>query len=68
MLKNIDVNNHSLDIYILTDQPTTCGICGARTDFDDIDEITQLHKCLNSACGYIFITEYDEEFAKMWSE
>ena len=65
MLKNIDLNNHNLDIYIQNDQPTTCCICGARTDFDDK---TQLHQCLNPACGYNFITEEDEGFTKMCSE
>jgi len=57
MLNNIDINNHNLDIYILNDQPTTCGICGARTDFDDIDDKTQLHQCLNLDCCYKFIAE-----------
>lgn len=68
MLKNIDINNHNLDIYILSDHPTTCGICGVRTDFNNIDDKTQLHHCLNPECGYTFITEEDEGFTKMWSE
>jgi len=66
MLKNIDINNHDLDIYILNDQPTICGICGSITDFEDVDDKTQLHQCLNPACGYKFITEEDENFSEMW--
>ncbi len=46
-----------LDCYILNDQPTSCGVCGARTDFEDIDDTIQLHQCLNPECGYKFIVE-----------
>lgn len=45
------------DIWGLTDQPTTCGKCGARTDFCDITANVQIHKCLNNECGYVFFTE-----------
>ena len=60
MLKNDDINNHNLDIYIINDQPTTCGICGASTGFDEIDDKIQLHQCLNPDCGYKFAVEEDE--------
>ncbi len=49
-----------LDCYILNDQPTSCGVCGTRTDFEDIDDTTQLHQCLNPECGYKFIAVDDE--------
>jgi len=62
MLKNIDINNCNLDIYILNDHPTTCGICGDRTDFEVINDKIQLHQCLNANCGYEFIVEEDECF------
>ena len=62
MLKTIDLNHADLDCYILNDQPTTCGKCGARTDFEKINNIIQLHECLNPDCGYKFITEEDESF------
>jgi len=45
---------HGQDCYILSDQPTTCGMCGARTSFDEDDGV-QSHRCLNPACGYEFI-------------
>jgi len=61
MLKNININNHNLDIYILNDQPTTCGICAARTEFEDITDEIQLHQCLSPDCGYQFLAEKDEE-------
>jgi len=63
MLKNVDINNNDIDIYILNDQPTTCGICGARTDFEGMGNKLQLHQCLNLACGYKFITEEAEALA-----
>ena len=49
-----------MDCYILSEQPTACGLCGARTDFDNINGKKQLHVCLNPDCGYKFITEEDE--------
>lgn len=62
MLKTMGINNHNLDIYILNDQPTTCGICGSSTDFEDITDTSQFHECLNPYCGYQFLAEIDEEF------
>jgi hypothetical protein len=51
-----------LERYILGDHPTTCGLCGARTDFDVEEDDTQIHQCLNRECGYQFIAvgEADE--------
>lgn len=57
MLKADFVNYDLLDRYILNDQPTTCGICGSRADFEEISAYIQLHECLNIDCGYKFITE-----------
>lgn len=48
-----------MDCYILSDQPTICGLCGVRTDFEEINDVTQIHECLNPECGYKFITEED---------
>jgi hypothetical protein len=51
------------DIYIMNDQPTTCPICGSRTelilDLSDTVEKTQYHKCLAVNCSYKFIVEED---------
>ena len=47
--------------YLISDQPTTCGICGARTLFEEIGEALQTHQCLNAACGYEFLA-VDEDF------
>ena len=66
MLKNINRNSYNLDIYLMNDQPTECGLCGARTDFKNIEDKIQLHQCLNSNCGYKFITEEDVEFVELW--
>lgn len=43
------------------DQPVTCHLCGGRTDFDEIDEVTQVHQCLNANCGCTFTTELEQE-------
>ena len=51
------VNYGNLDCYLLNDQPTTCGLCGARTDFEELNYGIQIHKCLNSCCGYKFTAE-----------
>ena len=46
------------DIYIMGDQPTTCPICGVRTEiiqeFLDAPEMTQYHQCLSDNCQYTF--------------
>ena len=60
MLHKSNINYDNLDCYILKEQPTTCGLCGARTNFEEINSMIQLHECLNSDCGYKFITEEDE--------
>jgi hypothetical protein len=62
MLKNIEININNFDIYILNDQPTTCSVCNAKTDFEDFTDNVQLHECVNPDCGYQFITEIDDEF------
>jgi hypothetical protein len=51
--------NVELECYILSDQPTTCGLCGARTTFEVKDDDVQVHQCLNQGCKYIFITLSD---------
>ena len=53
-------------VFLINDQPATCGKCGARTDiiFDLSHSIakTQIHECLNEKCKSIFVMEDDEEF------
>lgn len=53
-------------VFGMTDQPTTCGKCGSRTDFVDINAPCgphaeqnwhQHHKCLNPQCGFEFAVE-----------
>jgi len=51
------------EVYLYTDQPTTCPKCGVRTDIVlDLAytvEKTQLHKCLSKYCGFEFVVEED---------
>jgi len=53
------------EIYICTDQPTTCPKCGTRTDMllEELikTELTQLHKCLFKYCGFIFLIQDDKQ-------
>ena len=45
-----------MDIYFISDQPTTCAICGTRTEwiFEEEDGF-QMHICVNLDCNYIFL-------------
>ena len=61
MTNKLQNNQPILDCYILNDQPTVCGKCGSRTDFEVENNGSQKHQCLNSTCGYTFIA-VDEEY------
>ena len=62
MLENTYQYKDALDCYLLNEQPMTCGICGARTDFDVRSDGTELHQCLNNACGYMFEAVDEDNF------
>lgn len=51
------------DIYLFTDQPTTCPKCGNRTeiliDFYDHLYKTQLYECMTINYGFQFLIEED---------
>jgi hypothetical protein len=53
------------EIYIFSDQPTTCPKCGARTeitlDLFQTPQKTQHHKCLSSVCAFEFIMQENLE-------
>lgn len=46
---------------LLTDQPVECPKCGSRTEWMEVDELHQLHTCLNPECGYFFAAEWDPD-------
>jgi hypothetical protein len=52
-----------MDIFIMTDQPVTCPLCGARAEiileFKEDDIPAQLCKCPNTDCQYLFIEQED---------
>lgn len=56
---------HELDVYCNdnNDQPTTCPKCGARTEFENIADDKQQHKCLS--CRYEFFLDFDEDEDKI---
>jgi hypothetical protein len=47
-----------------SEQPTTCPKCGARTeilfDLGHSINVTQIHECLNTLCGNIFVAVSDD--------
>jgi len=50
-----------LDCYVLNEQPTTCGKCGARTFFRVNSDGSQNHHCLNTDCSYAFLAFEGED-------
>jgi glutaredoxin-related protein len=59
----IDFNN----TFLMSEQPTTCPKCGARTEFFSqispvSNENVEIHKCLSNTCQFEFIVEFDENF------
>ena len=54
------------EIYIYSDQPTTCPKCGARSevilDLAHTNDKTEVHLCPDNNCNYEFIMQYDEDF------
>ena len=49
-------------IYLLNDQPTTCPICGVRTDFDEFTEnnkLVQIHTCIYHEPCFTFLAMED---------
>jgi len=49
----------NLEIYIASEQPTTCPKCGARTEIVRDYQLTQINKCLSIICSFSFILEFD---------
>lgn len=53
----IEVHPQGLKTYLMGDQPATCPICGARTEFVTLSAKREQHKCLDTDCNYQFILE-----------
>jgi hypothetical protein len=58
----IDFNN----TFLISDQPTTCPKCGARTEFHTqtspiSNENVEVHKCLSKKCQFEFVIEFDDK-------
>ena len=58
------------ELFWMTDQPVTCPRCGARAEiiieFEMDNLLSQLCKCPNLDCQFIFIEQEDEEFLTLW--
>lgn len=54
------------EVYIYSDQPTTCPKCGTRSEiilnFGHTTDKTEVHLCPNTNCNYKFVMQYDEDF------
>ncbi len=50
-----------LEIFLSSDQPTTCPKCGNRTEIISDSETSQQHRCLSETCSFEFILEFDNE-------
>ena len=54
------------EVYIYSDQPTTCPVCGVRTeilsDLSHTTEETQIHKCLSNNCNFEFVLQVENTF------
>jgi hypothetical protein len=56
----ISMDSPELEVYGMTDQPTTCPKCGCRTSFTDIpltNPLRQNHTCNSVYCRFRFIAE-----------
>lgn len=52
----------NLEIFLSSDQPTTCPKCGNRTEIVNEFDASQQHKCLSEVCNFQFILEiYNED-------
>lgn len=51
----------SLEMLLKTDQPMTCPVCGARTEFAPLDGPVEIHVCMNVGCKRIFRAMDDDE-------
>ena len=55
-----------METFVMTDQPVTCHVCGARAEiiieFEMDNLSSQLCKCPNLDCQFIFIEQEDGEF------
>lgn len=54
------------EVYIRSEQPTTCPKCSSRTemlaDLSHAKDETEIHICLNSRCQEEFVVQYDISF------
>ncbi len=52
----------SAEIFLASDQPETCRECGTRTNFVELSELLQSHRCPN--CKYSYMLEFEELFCE----
>lgn len=61
LLRIANGKTHDMEIFLMSDQPTTCPSCGSRTEFDQDHSGRQLHTCLNASCRYSFLVDQDDD-------
>ena len=50
------------------DQPTCCPYCGNRTDFYELSDERQIHRCLNNNCAITFELRINGEVEEIFDE
>jgi len=55
-----------LPVFLISDQPTTCPLCGCRSEivheFKWLVSKPQINHCLSAGCEYWFVTEEKLQF------
>lgn len=46
------ITEHSLLTYEITKEPMLCKKCGTETEFDVLNDNSQLHQCLSCSCMF----------------
>lgn len=56
-----------LEVFLFNDQPTTCPLCGNRTEIISVkeEENSEMHVCLTKECQFLFIMKVDLENSKI---
>jgi hypothetical protein len=58
-----EMEEETMHLYWMNDQPTTCPYCGARTEYHDLIHqgvVYEINFCLNKEhCGFVFAAVED---------
>jgi hypothetical protein len=70
-IRSYNMSKRKIPVFLMNDQPTVCGYCGARCEhvanFMHTNAHMSLLRCLNPDCQFIFFEEEDEEYLRLWN-